>query len=273
MRKIGRVISLLLTLGLLCSCGPQPAASNSNPPTNTAGEPAEFGGYVLHAGGSTPAGEIGTNSVEAMNHSYEQGYYWLEMDFNWTSDGALVCLHDWDAYYAENRTGVPVPDLSLFESLRTTLYDFESPTLDSLVLWLKDHPKAVIVTDVKDDPIKAAALIAVRYPDMMDRFAIQIYHPEEYEIVEGLGFEKILYTLYLLTYQEKYDADALAAFAKGKEHLMAFIVGEAPENPNLIKNIADIGLPVYMHTINDPESQANWRKYGVDGFYCDYIAE
>ena len=47
--------------------------------------------FILHMAGMTDSGEINTNSIEAANHSYEEGYRWLEIDFNWTRDDALVC--------------------------------------------------------------------------------------------------------------------------------------------------------------------------------------
>ena len=56
--------------------------------------------FILHAGGVTPNGILGSNSLEAVEHSYDNGYRVLEIDFCWTEDNHLVCVHDWDAYYA-----------------------------------------------------------------------------------------------------------------------------------------------------------------------------
>lgn len=46
--------------------------------------------YILHAGGITPAGTVGSNSLEALDYSYQRGYRAMEVDFFWTTDGQLV---------------------------------------------------------------------------------------------------------------------------------------------------------------------------------------
>ena len=43
--------------------------------------------YILHAGGITPNGDIGSNSIEATENSYNKGYRVIEIDFCWTLDG------------------------------------------------------------------------------------------------------------------------------------------------------------------------------------------
>ena len=49
---------------------------------------------IAHAGGGIN-GINYSNSIEALNHNYAKGFRYFEMDFSWTSDNKLVCLHDW----------------------------------------------------------------------------------------------------------------------------------------------------------------------------------
>lgn len=55
---------------------------------------------IAHAGGIIK-GVMYTNSLEAINNSYNKGFRYIELDFNWTNDGELVLIHDWDDEFAE----------------------------------------------------------------------------------------------------------------------------------------------------------------------------
>lgn len=223
---------------------------------------------IMHAGGETPDGLRGTNSIEAMNASYEKGEYWLEIDFCPTSDMRFVCLHDFYAYYSKSTTGVEIPDFETFEKIRKTTYSYESPTLDSLILWLDSHPKATIVTDVKENNLEFARTVAESYPDYVRRFAVQIYGRDEYAEVVSLGFDKVIYTLYRQPL-ERYDAELMREFVAQSEKLVALTYAADVENTDAIAKIVEIGLPVYIHTVNSADEQKFWRELGAYGFYTD----
>lgn len=229
---------------------------------------AELPVRIMHAGGETPDGLRGTNSIEAMNASYEKGEYWLEIDFCPTSDSRFVCLHDFYAYYSKSTTGVEIPDFETFEKIRKTTYSYESPTLDSLILWLDTHPKAVIVTDVKENNLDFVRTVAENYPDYVRRFALQIYGRDEYAEAVSLGFDKIIYTLYKQPF-ERYDVELMREFVAQSEKLIALTYADDRENAEAIAEIAKLGVPVYVHTINTVEDQNYWRELGVYGFYTD----
>jgi len=235
------------------------------------GEIKEPPQYIIHAGGITPDGKTGTNSIEALDNSVESGGLWIEMDFNWTSDNELVCLHDWDSYYSAAIRGESVPDLEYFEKLRTSAYDYESPTLDTLIGWMDENPHIKIVTDVKEDNINALKLISTRYPEYIKRFVPQIYSRDEYAAVEAMGYEKIIYTLYRLSAEERYNALSLKEFADKSGKLVAVTTAGDRSFADKIAGLAKTGIPIYIHTINDIESMNYWKELGVYGFYCDFI--
>ena len=68
--------------------------------------------------------------------------------------------------------------------------------------WLHAHPGATIVTDVKDDNLRALKKIAADYPDLIDRVIPQIYAFEEYEPVWNMGYRNIILTLYVKNYPD-----------------------------------------------------------------------
>lgn len=90
----------------------------------------------------------GSNSLEALEHSYENGFRLLELDFSWTCDGELVCVHDWNAFYGRI-LDTDSPTLAQFEAVRDSTYGFTSLTLDHLIAWLREHPGVSIVTDTR----------------------------------------------------------------------------------------------------------------------------
>lgn len=224
--------------------------------------------YILHAGGVTPAGAVGSNSLEALDYSYQRGYRAMEMDFFWTTDGHLVCVHDWDTYYAHS-LGKDALTLQEFESVNGS-YGFTSMTLDSLAQWMVQHDDAVIVTDIKENCVEGAKLIAEQYPQLTDRFYIQIYNTQDYEAVSVLGFQNIILTVYQMTWAEKADTNALVDFATSHALTgITFPIDLVDLIPGYLETLVASGTPVFVHTVNDAEIQQMLFDAGVAGVYTD----
>ena len=104
---------------------------------------------MVHGGGLID-GYAGSNSLEAVNASYEAGHRTLELDLLLSSDGVPVCLHDWSMYYSNDITdGVPMT-LEAFRAVR--IFERYTPLdLETLAEWLTAHPDVQIITDVKDN--------------------------------------------------------------------------------------------------------------------------
>ena len=226
--------------------------------------------YVLHAGGVTPNGKSGSNSIEAIDHSYAQGYRVIELDFCWTEDGYLVCVHDWDAYYAQ-QFGKTCVTLDEFESVRHGTYGFTSLTLYELAAWMETHEDAVIVTDIKENSVDGARLIAEQYPHLQDRFYFQIYRKEDHASVYDLGFHNIILTVYQLSWHEKVDAQALAAYAEAHPLVgLTYPIELHEMYPDYTSTLLTSGTPLYVHTVNDAQVQKQLFAQGVFGVYTDY---
>lgn len=50
---------------------------------------------VAHAGGGIYQ-KTYTNSYEALDYNAKSGFQYFELDFSFTKDNRLVCLHDWE---------------------------------------------------------------------------------------------------------------------------------------------------------------------------------
>lgn len=188
------------------------------------------------------------------------------MDFSWTGDRELACVHDWGSWYGPE---VGEGTMAQFDEIRSSQYGFTSMTLDHLAQWLREHPDVLIVTDIKEDNVEGAALIAQRYPDLMDQFIIQIYHYDEYHPVVMLGFRKIILTVYQMQWEEKTNQAELGEFIRSHR-----LVGLTfPEVLLELPMYGDMSfaeeVPLYVHTVNDGELQKKYLDMGISGIYTD----
>lgn len=225
---------------------------------------------IIHAGGAAD-GVVGTNSLEALNASYESGYRFLELDFVMSSDGIPVCLHDWSPMYSSDLGNTPI---SAKEFLDVKILDrFTSLTIDTVAVWMSEHTDAYIITDVKDDNIKALRTIKNTYPEIMPRIIPQIYQYHEYAPVRALGYSNIIFTLYALPrYEDKVQATAYnLAFAK-KNNLLAITmdVEILTNHPLLVTKYNQAGIPLFIHTVNDKDKKQALYDSGVNGIYTDF---
>lgn len=221
---------------------------------------------IVHAGGAI-GGMAGSNSLEAMNLSYEKGARFIEVDFVLSSDGIPVCLHNWSNYYSNFLTEEPIT-AEEFSNIRI-FEKYTSMTFDSLADWMKLHPDVYIVTDVKEENVRVLLYIANNYPELVARIIPQIYQYDEYTPVRAMGYSNIILTLYRLpTYNEKADAKYNAEFAK-KNSLFAVTADFTLANEDFVGEFTAAGIPLYLHTVNDPAEKQRFFDMGVSGVYTD----
>lgn len=224
--------------------------------------------YITHAAGSID-GMAGSNSLEALEGAYAAGCRYVEIDFQFTADGELACIHDWYRQYTsavpENGTALT---LDQFKACR--IYDTYTPLwLDSLASYMLEHPDLYIITDIKTDNPKAAAMIAETWPELTDRFIIQIYNGDEYDAVRDAGFDHIIYTLYMLDWNSKTDTAALCEYAAGHPLLGYTFSYELCAVEGYVEGMLNAGVPLYIHTVNGDAEQQVYFDMGIDGIYTD----
>lgn len=133
---------------------------------------------IAHAGGGYRSWQY-TNSLEALD--FNRDYFTLfEIDFSWTRDEKLVCLHDWKLN-AERIFGQAFNQpatLAEFQRLVANNPYVHSCTLDSLRDWLVQHPDKRVVTDIKHHNLKGLARLAEQLGEnASQRIIPQIYTP------------------------------------------------------------------------------------------------
>ena len=179
-------------------------------------------------------------------------------------------MHDWGNW--KKRIGVTVktpPTLKRFERLDAKYADTHSFTPALLALWLKEHPDAMIVTDVKEDNIRAMTWLSENYPELRDRLVVQIYALDEYDMIRSLGYDNIILTMYRIPWEEYHDIKTLCAFIRDTRILA--ITMAADENVrDVFEALVETGIPIYVHTIDDPAEQTQWFADGAYGIYTNY---
>lgn len=223
--------------------------------------------FIAHAGGGID-GRRYCDCLDALEANHALGHRWFELDFSWTSDGQLVLIHDWDLMWRLLFQGEPNKPPTRAEFLQLPMARGQRQLdLAGLLQWLKDHPQARIVTDFKEDSLRGLALLAAAAPDMRDRFIPQIYLREELAKVRALGFEHALYTLY----RSPDTPEEVVRFAAETGLLGVVTYEKRGGHARLMKLLREARIPVYLHTINDPEEAEALFAQGVTGVYTDFL--
>jgi len=248
-------MKLLLFLILFLS-----GCQTSNPPPDITA--------IAHAGGIIH-GKGYTNSLEALNYTFDRGFELFEIDFIWTSDNQLVCLHDWDRTpkWLLNYHDEKPLTLDEFNQLKNDEFNLTPCNINRLNQWLYSHPGTYIVTDIKHDNIKGLDLISQQIDDYSNRIIPQIYQPEEYQQSRDLGYRFLIWTLYRFQGNQE-DVVKQAE----KMSLFAITMPKTRAEKELAIALKPLGIPTYVHTINKLDEAKNYQiKYGLTSVYTDVL--
>lgn len=220
---------------------------------------------VSHAGGAI-YGYRYTNSLEALEESYKNGFKLIEIDFDWTSDNKAVAIHDWTGSL-ERLFMIDARPLSL-EEFKTldTFQDLTLMDLEDLASWLRTKEDAYIVTDVKNRNVEFLELVARDYSDIRDQMIPQIYSFEEYSKVKDMGYENIILTLYKANYED----EEIMKFIETNS-LFAITMPIERGYTQLPMKLKKKDIPTYVHTVNDLYIFEELHENGVRGIYTDYF--
>lgn len=273
-RRITLIVAALLAALLLAWM----AASYR--PLTIGGEPASLSGEVEligHAGVGLREATY-SNSLQALDAAALRGFDKVEIDFSQTADGVVVASHDWGRAYGELR-----PRGSLLPAWLAAPQHQSAPThaefmatpmrggltpvdLALLGRWLAAHPRIRIVTDVKGDNVALLRRLAGRQGLPRERLIPQIYSRAELAQVRALGFGETIYTLYR---DPAVPIADVIAFARAER--VAVTLPERRASPETLAAFRSAGVPLYVHTVNDPERALRLVRSGAAGVYTDFL--
>ncbi len=218
---------------------------------------------IAHGGGEIEGCDT-SNSAEALMNAADSGYSLVEMDFNITSDGHVVLVHDWNEtteYYYQTKLIEPV---SLEEFKGFLSYGkFHVMELSDLIHILDMSDTFRIVTDAKTANLEVLTAIAEQYPAYLDRFIPQIYQYDQYQTVKDLGYKDIILTLYMM---QAPVVEEIADFYEEKG-LYAITISVEDYMDKIANRLAGKGVKIYRHPVNSFEESNDLMEEGVYGVY------
>ena len=147
--------------------------------------------FVAHAGGAIDSC-LYTNSREALELAAKNGYRFVELDLQFTSDSVMVAAHSWSEFNAMTgyaHWGDSVPSFSEFSSRR--IYDRYSPlSAHEINTFFEQHPELYLVTDKVSSP----ELLASYFPNLKERMVVEAFSYQDYLRLKSEGYFLVLYS-------------------------------------------------------------------------------
>ena len=126
--------------------------------------------YIAHAGGMIDAITY-TNSLEALNRSYELGFRLFELDFRLTSDNKIVAVHEWKEWSSFTNFDQNTPAThKQFMDLKI-LNKYSPVDMKVVNKWFLEHEDAILVTDKINTPKIFSNAFACKDRLMMELFS------------------------------------------------------------------------------------------------------
>jgi glycerophosphoryl diester phosphodiesterase len=214
---------------------------------------------VAHAGGAIH-GLTYTNSRDALDHSYATGYRVFELDFNWTSDGHLVLVHDWP--HTSSLFAVPPHVFTYQEFIHGHRPDgLHQLTFDDLRQWLHAHPDALVITDTKASNPRLLDFLAANGRDVLPQLILQIYRLSELRAARTLSPRAVWLTIYKC----HYPAWALSRITGADAFVIPVEWYAAYDRPSLLRR-----NHIYVHSVAADQVNAAFQRLpGIYGIYVN----
>ena len=228
-------------------------------------EDGEHPRLIAHAGGAIYGYRL-TNSLEALDRAWETGFRFIELDFQRTSDGEIVLIHDWESM-AERLLGSMGQRKKAEFLAADALAGLTLLDLAGLLDWLEAHPGCHIVTDIKsEDNLPMLSEIRERAGALAARFIPQAYSFDQASALLEDGWERVILTVYRITV----TPEELASFLAGTP-LWAVTMPEGRLSEDFAGAVSASGTALYCHSVNSLDFVDAWRDKGLTGIYTDYF--
>ena len=248
--------------------------------------------YIMHALGGIDKTYSYTNSIDALEKTYNAGYKLFEVDVSFTSDNKLVLAHsdhddkwskkDWEERfgleYNKNKTKCALKEFLSFKiqgKFRTTTFadflDFMEKHEDMYVMIdggtrnYKDTKKLynAIVKEAKGRTSVLNRLIAGGTSTKMITAVREVYN---FPILN----------LYFNTDEKReksiYNPKDFVKYCK-KNGISSFSVSKETYTKEVAEVLDNSGLISYVFTINDEEAEKDVRDIGADIIGTDFLWE
>lgn len=225
---------------------------------------------IYHAGGGID-GLSYTNSAEALEETLNNNRRLVEVDFGYTTDGELVCVHYWSNISKEDAP------LSLAEFEAASVCGKYTPmTAAMLIGYMEQYEDMYLVIDTKEldgvSVVRDLIELCGGNADIAERFVIQLYDKgikAQMQAIYPFGDDNFLFTAY------KFGPSRFAEIMEicYEEQIPVVTVADGKWEESTIRYFRDKGFLVFTHTVNRLDYVEDSVAQGVYGFYTDFLSE
>lgn len=240
----------------------------------------EENALVAHACGGVGPYQL-TNSPEALERNYQNGYRIFEADMCMTADGVLVLEHDWHTYCRKLGIEYSEDIFTYQDFMKSRFYDEFSPMdLPRMLEMLRKYPDIYIMTDFKDpynqqNTVSAFSQILQAAQkdgcmELLDRIIVQVYSQDFKMWVDSVHvFQHYVFTCYMAPEEEKIP-EVLAAYC-AEENIPVITMPKEYDFAEWLPAAEKHNIQIFLHTENDTDMANEYVSAGASGIYTDYI--
>jgi len=221
--------------------------------------------YIAHAGGQID-GLTYTNSKEALDLSYENGFRIFELDIIETQDEKFVAAHDWELWSEMTDFKDKLPPTNE-QFLKCKLYKKYTPLdMEGINEWFSIHKDAILLTDKIIDPVKFSKEFIDTNRLMMELFDMtSLKNAIKVGVKSAIPAERLILNM---TKQEIIDLKKM-----GVKHITISRRNIA-DNIDLLKEFKSNGIMPYAYHVNldtgfDEEYVTKYEMDYIYGIYAD----
>src|SRR5690606_12167557 len=218
--------------------------------------------FIAHAGGGIN-GDVYTNSLEALNLSYEKGFRLFELDIIKTSDNVFVAAHDWKGW--AKRTGykdeTPV-SLKIFKE--NPIEAYTPMDIHDINRWFKNHPDAILITDKVNTPSAFSKAF-----DHKDRLWMEVFSIDAAEEAKKLGIPVLLTQTELI----KFKGEELETLNKLNINKIAISRKFIKDHITLLKKLKKEGIKAYAFHLYGQFNAEYILENEIEYIYGMYVDE
>ena len=111
--------------------------------------------FIAHAGGAVN-GKTYTNSLEALNSSYEKGFRFFELDILRSADQCFLAAHDWPSWKEGSDYEGSLPPKEDEFLQHKILGEYTPLSMEGINRWFARHEDCVLITDKVNTPLAFA---------------------------------------------------------------------------------------------------------------------
>jgi glycerophosphoryl diester phosphodiesterase len=196
--------------------------------------------YIAHAGGQVEGIKY-TDSKEALDYNYAQGFRLFELDIIETSDGHFVAAHDWNHWKKETNFQGKVP-VSLTEFKKHKIRKkYTSLDMSAISQWFSQHPDALLISDKVNRPKEFAQQFVDKNRLVMELFSLKAIEEALQIGVRPLISEKAMAEI---------KGDVVSYLVENKIKFVGLSRRSIQSKEDFLKKCRENDIRVYVYHVN-----------------------